>query len=54
MCSSDLYGTLLSREQYIYDVENWKYRDGREQPEGQMTREHIEIWTGAINEKDKD
>ena len=48
------YGTLLSREQYIYDVENWKYRDGREQPEGQMTREHIEIWTGAINEKDKD
>jgi hypothetical protein len=47
------YGTLLSREQYIHDVQNWKYRDGREQPNGPMTREHIEIWTEAIGEKDK-
>ena len=47
------YGTLLSREQYIYDVENWKYRDAREQPDGQMTREQIEIWTAAIDEKER-
>jgi len=45
------YGTLLSREQYVYDVERWKYRDGRAQPEGPMTREQIEIWTAAIDKK---
>jgi hypothetical protein len=42
------YGTLLSREQYLHDIERWKYRDGREMPEGPMTREQIEIWTNAI------
>ena len=42
------YGTLLSREQYLHDLEHLKYRDGREEPEGPMSREHIEIWTGAI------
>jgi hypothetical protein len=42
------YGTLLSREQYLHDVESWKYRDGREQPFGSMTREEVEIWTAAI------
>ena len=36
------YGTLLSREQYLHDVEHWKYRDGREQPCGPMTREQLE------------
>lgn len=42
------YGTLLSREQYLHDLEAWKYRDGREAPEGPMTREQIAIWTAAI------
>jgi len=42
------YGTLLSREQYLHDVERLKYRDAREQPEGPMTREQIDIWTEAI------
>jgi hypothetical protein len=42
------YGTLLSREQYLHDVERLKYRDAREQPDGPMTREQIEIWTAAI------
>jgi len=41
-------GTLLSREQYLYDIERFKYRDGRELPEGAMTREQIQIWTDAI------
>jgi putative nucleotidyltransferase-like protein len=42
------YGTLLSREQFQHDIERWKYRDGREAPDGPMTREQIEIWTNAI------
>ena len=42
------YGTLLSREQYLHDIDRWKYRDGREEPYGPMTREQIEIWTAAI------
>jgi hypothetical protein len=42
------YGTLVSREQYLHDVERLKYRDAREQPDGSMTREQIEIWTSAI------
>jgi hypothetical protein len=45
------YGTLLSREQYLHDVEHWKYRDAREQPEGPLTREQLDIWTAAIDKK---
>ncbi|MQA29030.1 MAG: hypothetical protein GEU82_04210 [Luteitalea sp.] len=42
------YGTMVSREQYLHDLEQWKYRDAREEPDGPMTREQIEIWTRAI------
>jgi len=42
------YGTLLSREQYLSDLERLGYRDGREEPHGPMTREQIEIWTAGI------
>lgn len=42
------YGTLLSREQYLHDLERLKYRDAREEPYGPMTREQIAIWTAAI------
>jgi hypothetical protein len=45
------YGTLLTREQYLHDLNAWKYKDGREQPIGPMTREEIEIWTAAIAKK---
>jgi hypothetical protein len=45
------YGTLLSREQYLHDLGHWKYRDAREQPEGPMTREQLDIWTDAITQK---
>jgi hypothetical protein len=45
------YGPLVSREQYLHDIHHWKYRDGREQPEGPMTHEQIEIWTDAIGKK---
>lgn len=42
------YGTMLSREQYLHDIDHWKYRDSREEPNGPMTREQIDIWTAAI------
>lgn len=38
-------GTLLSRTQYLPDVEDWGYRDARLAPEGTMTRAQIEHWT---------
>jgi hypothetical protein len=47
------YGTLLSREQYLYDVDHWKYHDAREQPYGPMTREQLDVWTAAIKNSEK-
>jgi len=48
------YGTLLSREQYLYDIEHLKYRDGREAPLGPMTREQIEIWSADLPDRRRD
>jgi hypothetical protein len=45
-------GTLLSREQYLVDVQRWGYVDARQMPYGRMTPEQIEQWTEAIA-KDK-
>jgi hypothetical protein len=45
------YGTLLSREQYLHDVNQLKYRDSREEPTGTMTTEQIEVWTKAIEQR---
>ena len=42
------YGTLLSREQYLYDIERLKYQDARQEPHGRMTAEQLAIWTAAI------
>ena len=42
------YGTLMSREQYLHDLENLKYKDAREEPFGAMTPDQIDIWTSAI------
>ena len=44
-------GTLLSREQYLADVDRFGYRDPRVEPLGRMTVEEAELWTAAINEK---
>jgi hypothetical protein len=44
------YGTLLSREQYLHDIEHLKYHDGRQEPYGSMTEEQIRIWTAAIKD----
>jgi hypothetical protein len=40
-------GTLLSRAQYLVDVEHWDYRDARIEF-GHMHSTHIEAWTEAI------
>jgi hypothetical protein len=45
-------GTLLSREQYLVDVERWGYADARLAPHGAMTREDVDHWTAAIDSKD--
>ena len=44
-------GPLLSRAQYLVDVERWNYVDARQVPLGTMTPEEIEIWTKAIENK---
>jgi hypothetical protein len=46
------YGTLLSREQYLYDLERLRYRDSRAEPTGSMTDEQIAAWTAAIGKED--
>lgn len=45
-------GTLLSRAQYLTDVEQLGFKDGRELPVGSMTQNEISDWTAAI-EKDE-
>ena len=41
-------GTLLSREQYLHDVEQLGYVDGRLTPASTMTPEDVATWTDAI------
>jgi hypothetical protein len=42
-------GTLLSRAQYLVDIDEWGYEDARQQPRGAMTEEQIAVWTAAID-----
>ncbi|MFB3819797.1 MAG: hypothetical protein ACE147_19240 [Candidatus Methylomirabilales bacterium] len=41
-------GTLISREQYLVDVECRGYLDARQAPRGRLTTEEIAHWTAAI------
>ena len=41
-------GTLLSREQYLHDVERLGYMDGRLTAASTMTAQDVAVWTGAI------
>lgn len=41
-------GTLLSREQYLFDVEQLGYVDGRLTPASTMTADDVATWTEAI------
>jgi hypothetical protein len=45
-------GTLLSRAQYLPDITQWGYADGRLIPHGRLTAEAAERWTRAIDEED--
>jgi hypothetical protein len=46
-------GTLLSREQYLNDIEQEGLQDGRLEPLGNMTPEDTATWTQAIQEHHK-
>jgi hypothetical protein len=41
-------GTILSRQQYLPDVLEWGYADGRLEPNGEMSAHEIADWTAAI------
>jgi hypothetical protein len=41
-------GTVISRQQYLTDVTDWGYDDGRLHPRGNMTAAEIADWTAAI------
>jgi hypothetical protein len=43
-------GTLLSRAQYLVDVECLGYSDARVKPQGNMSDEEISIWTAPVRE----
>jgi hypothetical protein len=45
------YGTLLSREQFLVDLERLGYQDARVTPHGTMTDRQTRIWTDAIGKK---
>jgi hypothetical protein len=46
-------GTLLSRAQYLVDIECWGYCDARLRPAGLMTAADIAHWTAAISEEER-
>jgi hypothetical protein len=41
-------GTLISRAQYLVDVDRWGYEDPRLAPRGNMTERERKIWTAGI------
>jgi hypothetical protein len=45
------FGTLLSREQYLFDLSALGYEDARLEPRGGMSTNETAIWTEAIRQK---
>ncbi len=45
-------GTILSRQQYLPDIERWGYHDARVFPRGHMSPEDTAVWTAAIDDED--
>jgi hypothetical protein len=41
-------GTIISRQQYLKDIEEWGYADARLQPRGNMSAQDIAHWTAGI------
>jgi hypothetical protein len=46
-------GTLLSRSQYLHDLDHLGFADARLEPTGAMSREEIDLWTKAIDDPKK-
>jgi len=44
-------GTLLSREQYLVDIECRGYKDARLFPRGNLTKAETDQWTAAVKEE---
>jgi hypothetical protein len=44
-------GTLLSREQYVFDVRDLALDDARVSPRGRLTPREVDIWTAAIEDE---
>ena len=44
-------GTLISREQYLIDVDEWGFEDARLAPRGTLSPDDVRIWTRAIREQ---
>jgi len=42
------YGTIISRQQYLHDVNELGYKDARLEPLGKMSEEEIAAWTAGI------
>jgi hypothetical protein len=42
------YGTIISRQQYLTDINKWGYKDARLEPLGNMTAQDIALWTAGI------
>jgi hypothetical protein len=45
-------GTLISRQQYLVDVQEWGYRDARLEERVQMDEKDIADWTDAIEKEE--
>jgi hypothetical protein len=43
-------GTILSRQQYLTDIERWGYQDARVFPRGHMSEADTATWTAAIGQ----
>jgi hypothetical protein len=41
-------GTVLSRQQYLFDVDQLGFRDVRNEPDNPMTADQIATWTAGI------
>jgi hypothetical protein len=46
-------GTLLSREQYLIDVQRWGLEDARNSNASSMTPQDVALWTEAIDTSKK-
>jgi hypothetical protein len=42
------FGTIISRQQYLPDIQQWGFKDARLEPIGNMSEEDIRRWTDGI------